>query len=149
MYMDMHEAELGTPADVKTAATLFAKIIYTNKDRLSAGIICGGWDRHEGGSVYNIPLGGALVRQPWSIGGSGSTYIWAWCDANYREGMSREECEQFVRTGLALAMARDGSSGGCIRTVTIDANGVDRKFIAGNLLPTFFAGEAMSLNRTL
>jgi 20S proteasome subunit beta 1 len=149
MYMDMHESELGTPPDVKSAASLFAKIIYSNKDRLSAGIICGGWDRHEGGSVYNIPLGGALVRQPWSIGGSGSTYIWAWCDANYRENMTREECELFVRTGLALAMARDGSSGGCIRTVTIDANGVDRKFIAGNLLPTFFTGESMALNRTL
>jgi len=23
--------------------------------------------------------------------GSGSTYIWAWCDANYKEGMSKEE----------------------------------------------------------
>lgn len=149
MYIDMHESELGTAPQVKTAATLFAQMIYNNKERLSAGIICGGWDRLDGGSVYNIPQGGALVRQPWAIGGSGSTYIWGWCDANFRAGMSKAECEEFVRTGLALAMARDGSSGGVIRTVTIDATGVDRKFVAGNLLPTFFAGESMALNRNL
>ena len=88
---------------------------------------------------------GALVRQPWAIGGSGSTYIWAWCDANYREGMTRAECEQFVRHGLSLAMSRDGSSGGVIRTVTIDRNGSERKFVPGNALPRFFEGEAQEL----
>jgi 20S proteasome subunit beta 1 len=149
MYLDMHESELGRSADVLTAATLFAQMIYRNKEQLSAGIICGGWDRAHGGSVYNIPQGGALVRQPWAIGGSGSTYIWGWCDANYRDDMTREQCEQFVRTGLALAMARDGSSGGVIRTVTIDAAGVERKFVAGNMLPTFFTGEPMALNKDL
>merc|ERR1719197_300923 len=147
--LEMHVSELNDEPDVKTAATLFHNIVYSNKDRLSAGIICGGYDRHEGGSIYSIPLGGALVRQPWAIGGSGSTYIWAWCDANFREGMTREECEQFVRHGLALAMSRDGSSGGVIRTVTIDANGVERKFVAGNNLPTFFEGESQKLNATL
>eukprot|EP01108_Squamamoeba_japonica_P001350 TRINITY_DN155_c0_g1_i1.p1 TRINITY_DN155_c0_g1~~TRINITY_DN155_c0_g1_i1.p1 ORF type:complete len:226 (+),score=81.41 TRINITY_DN155_c0_g1_i1:114-791(+) len=149
MYLELHEAELGGNADVRTAANLFHKLVYGNKDRLMAGIICGGYDKHEGGSLYSIPLGGALVRQPWAIGGSGSTYIWAWCDANYREGMTKAECEQFVRTGLALAMSRDGSSGGVIRTVTIDASGVDRKFVAGNNLPRFFEGEQMALNREI
>lgn len=32
-------------------------------------------------------------------------------------------------------MARDGSSGGVIRMVTIDKTGVSREFIAGNALP--------------
>ena len=45
--------------------------------------------------------------------------------------------------GLALAMSRDGSSGGCIRTVVIDANGVERHMIPGNALPRFYEGESM------
>ena len=29
-----------------------------------AGVIVGGWDAVDGGSVYNIPLGGSLVKMP-------------------------------------------------------------------------------------
>jgi 20S proteasome subunit beta 1 len=53
---------------VHTAATLFEKLCYDNKDNLSAGIIVAGWDK-DGPSVYNIPLGGGLFKQPWAIGG--------------------------------------------------------------------------------
>lgn len=42
---------------------------YSNKDQLSAGIIVAGWDKEVGPSVYNIPVGGGLFRQPWAIGG--------------------------------------------------------------------------------
>jgi hypothetical protein len=54
---------------VHTAAALFQRICYENKDALSAGIIVAGWDKDVGPSVYNIPLGGGLFRQPWAIGG--------------------------------------------------------------------------------
>lgn len=49
-----------------------------------AGLIVAGWDRHEGGAVYAIPLGGTLVRVPFTIGGSGSAYITALCDKLWR-----------------------------------------------------------------
>lgn len=48
---------------------MFQRICYENKDALSAGIIVAGWDKDVGPSVYNIPLGGGLFRQPWAIGG--------------------------------------------------------------------------------
>jgi 20S proteasome subunit beta 1 len=57
------------PPSVHTAAALFQKLCYENKDALSAGIIVGGWDEQVGPSVYNIPLGGGMFRQPWAIGG--------------------------------------------------------------------------------
>ncbi len=38
-----------------------------------AGLIVAGWDPHNGGSVWSINLGGSLVRQPFSIGGSSHT----------------------------------------------------------------------------
>ena len=72
-------------------------ICYNNKDKLLAGMICGGWDPYEGGQVYEIPLGGTLVKQNFAVGGSGSTYIWGLVDATYRPNMSKEECKEFVK----------------------------------------------------
>jgi hypothetical protein len=42
---------------------------------------------------------------------------------------------------LALAMSRDGSSGGVIRMCVITESGVERLFIPGNELPKFWEGE--------
>lgn len=52
-----------------------------------------------------------------------------------RPDMTKEECQQFVKKALAHAMARDGSSGGVIRTVTITENEVVRDFTCGDDLP--------------
>ena len=54
---------------VHTAASVFRKLCYNNKDNLMAGIIVAGYDEVHGGSVYNIPLGGSLHKQPYAIGG--------------------------------------------------------------------------------
>ena len=98
-----------------------------------AGIIVAGWDEVNGGQVYSVPIGGTMVRQPYSIGGSGSTFIYAYCDATYKPGMTGEECRTFVKKALSLAMSRDGSSGGVIRTVMITKDGPDRDFTPGEL----------------
>jgi len=105
----------GEPPSVHTAAATFQNLCYDNKDRLSAGIIVAGWDKEVGPSVYNIPLGGGLFRQPWAIGGqiaqtfhkilltlefylgSGSTYVYGYCDATYKEGWGRDETVEFVK----------------------------------------------------
>ena len=134
-YAEEHELTKGGPPTVKAVSSLFRSICYSNKDRLMAGIIVAGWDKVEGGQVYAVPLGGTLVRQEYSIGGSGSTYLYGYCDAHYREGMSLDECLGFVRSALAHAMARDGSSGGVIRTVVITKDGAERGFVAGDRLP--------------
>lgn len=41
-------------------------------------------------------------------------------------------------TALALAMSRDGSSGGVVRIGIITEKGVERRLILGNELPKFF-----------
>ena len=65
-------------------------------------------------------------------GGSGSAYIYGFCDRNWRPGMGQDECEAFVQRCVGHALARDGSSGGCIRTVCISAAGVKRSFLAND-----------------
>ncbi|GAA5846522.1 hypothetical protein JCM9279_006725 [Rhodotorula babjevae] len=135
--LSQYEMTHGERAAVHVAANMLEGIVYQNKDRLSAGLIVAGWDPVNGGTVYNIPLGGGLFKGPWAIGGSGSTYIYGYCDATFREDWGQEETVEFVKNALALAMSRDGSSGGTIRLAIITEGGVERVFVPGNELPPF------------
>ncbi|KAA8522680.1 hypothetical protein F0562_009158 [Nyssa sinensis] len=99
------------------------------------GLIVGGWDKHEGGKIYGVPLGGTILEQPFAIGGSGSTYLYGFFDQEWKEGMTKDEAEQFVVKAVSLAIARDGASGGVVRTVTINSEGVTRNFYPGDTLP--------------
>ena len=69
-YLDLYGVTMEEQPDVKIAANLFQEMVYQNKDRLSAGIIVAGWDKKNGGKVFNIPLGGGVFEQPWAIGGT-------------------------------------------------------------------------------
>lgn len=137
-FLAEHALEKGAPPSVAAAAKIFRTLCYENKDRLMAGVIVAGWDPAQGGSVYEIPLGGTCVRQQFAVGGSGSSYVYGLVDSLFREGMTRDECLAFVRRVVAHAMARDGSSGGVIRTVVIDKDGVSRDFVPGDKLPFSF-----------
>jgi len=55
--------------------------------------------------------------------------------------MTAVECRAFVKNALSLAMSRDGSSGGVIRTVMITKDGIDRDFTPGNQLPNMTETE--------
>eukprot|EP00271_Cylindrocystis_brebissonii_P015730 TRINITY_DN38715_c0_g1_i1.p1 TRINITY_DN38715_c0_g1~~TRINITY_DN38715_c0_g1_i1.p1 ORF type:complete len:231 (+),score=44.10 TRINITY_DN38715_c0_g1_i1:292-984(+) len=136
-YLEQHEVEKGAPADVKTVANLAMQISYHNKKMLQAGMIVAGWDKYAGGSVYGLPIGGTMLKLPFATGGSGSTYIFGFCDQAFKEDMTQEEAEAFVVKAVALAMARDGSSGGFVRTVTVNEKGATKKMFAGEKLPLF------------
>lgn len=43
---------MGEQPLVKTVANVFREICYANRDQMTAGIICAGWDKREGGQVY-------------------------------------------------------------------------------------------------
>nr|CAI5864771.1 unnamed protein product [Callosobruchus analis] len=130
--------ELGVEPSVEVAASVFQELCYNYRDSLMAGILVAGWDKRKGGQIYSIPIGGMCVRQPVSVGGSGSSYIYGYVDANFKPNMSKDECTKFVTNALALAMSRDGSSGGVIRLGIITEEGVERRVILGNELPKFY-----------
>lgn len=88
--------ELGEKPLVEVGAAVFRELCYNYRDSLMAGILVAGWDKRKGGQVYSIPIGGMCVRQPVSIGGSGSSYVYGYVDANYKSGMSRDDCVNFV-----------------------------------------------------
>ncbi|KAI9490786.1 proteasome subunit beta type-6 [Zychaea mexicana] len=139
-YLQLYSVQENQMPSVRTASALFQELCYQNKDMLTAGIIVAGWDEKNGPAVYNVPLGGSLHKQPFAIGGSGSTYIYGYCDSKFKENMAQDECVEFVKNSLSLAMSRDGSSGGVIRLAVITKDGVERMFVPGNELPVHWEG---------
>jgi len=125
-YLSLNGIQRGQNPTTQTAAAMFQTLCYDNKDQLSAGLIIAGWDSRHGGQVYSIPLGGSLHKQSYAIGGSGSTYIYGYCDANWKEGMNEDEAVSFVKEALQEAIKWDGSSGGVIRMVVLTAKGAIR-----------------------
>uniref|UniRef100_UPI00398E8986 proteasome subunit beta type-9-like n=1 Tax=Pristiophorus japonicus TaxID=55135 RepID=UPI00398E8986 len=134
--LELHSVEIEDAPLVRAAAAMVKNISYKYKEELSAHLIVAGWDRKKRGQVY-ATLGGMLIRQPFAVGGSGSVFIYGYVDATYKAGMSRAECLQFVTNAIALAIGRDGSSGGVVYLVTITEKGTEHKVILPNELPQF------------
>ena len=44
-----------------------------------------------------MPPGGSLVKCKYSIGGSGSGFIYGFCDVNYKDNMTLNEAKEFVK----------------------------------------------------
>ena len=146
-HLNMYGVVNNEAPSTQVAASLFQELCYENKDSLrlvslpsaiilqinrkltenhSAGIIIAGYDPRHGGQVYSIPLGGSLHKQSFAIGGSGSTYIYGYTDAHWKENMTEAEGIDFVRSALQEAIKWDGSSGGVIRMVVLTKKGAVR-----------------------
>lgn len=81
-----------------------------------------------------------MQRQAVSIGGSGSSYVYGYVDANFKPNMTKEQAISFVTNTLTLAILRDGSSGGVVRLGVITEKGVERSVVLGDQLPKFHEG---------
>ncbi|CAG98370.1 proteasome core particle subunit beta 1 [Kluyveromyces lactis] len=127
-HLELYTSQYGEPT-TKVAASIFKTLCYENKDHLTAGIIVAGYDEKNKGEVYSIPLGGSVHKQSYSIAGSGSAFIYGYCDKNYKEDMTKEETIEFVKHSLSQAIKWDGSSGGVIRMVVLTAEGVERLIV--------------------
>uniref|UniRef100_A0A671N4A3 Uncharacterized protein n=1 Tax=Sinocyclocheilus anshuiensis TaxID=1608454 RepID=A0A671N4A3_9TELE len=78
--------------------------------------------------VFQVSLGGMILEQAFTIGGSGSTFIYGYADAKFKPGMTREE-------SLSLAMDSDNVSGGVVHLAIVTEKGAERQLIPGNKLP--------------
>ncbi|XP_075252101.1 uncharacterized protein LOC142344382 [Convolutriloba macropyga] len=126
-HMDFYKMNnKGKNPPVELAANTFQDLSYNYRDQLTCGFVVAGWDEVKGGQVYLIPLGGLIHRMPWAMGGSGSTYIYGYMDYSFKESMTKEEAIELTKTALAMAMSRDGSSGGIARVAVISKDGVER-----------------------
>lgn len=97
--LNYYENQTSEEPLVWEAACEVRNYCYNYRYNLMAGMIVAGWDKVKGGQVYCIPLGGMMIRQPYTIGGSGSSYIYGLVRELYRPGMKKEECIEYVKKG--------------------------------------------------
>ncbi|KAK9838999.1 hypothetical protein WJX74_007598 [Apatococcus lobatus] len=142
-FAEQHAIGLSEPPSVKTIANLVKQMNYQNKQMLEGAMIIAGWDREGGGQVYGCPIGGTLLQEPWTTDGSGSTYIWGYLDSAFRHHMTQDEAEELVITSISLAMARDGSSGGVVRLITLSKDGARRRLVKGDEVQLY--GEELQM----
>ena len=128
-YVDVQANELGGLPYVESAAAIMRQIIYSNQARLSASMICSGWDPYKGYQIYSVNQTGFHQEGNWALSGSGSTFIWGYFDANYNPDMTFEQAKEFIHSAISLACYRDGSSGGIIRMINITQDGTERFLI--------------------
>jgi 20S proteasome subunit beta 1 len=76
-----------------------------------------------------VGIGGSVSRQQIAFSGSGSAFIYGYCDTNFRPNMSRQDAKQFIINAITLATYRDNSSGGIIRMVDLTYEGFTRDYI--------------------
>ncbi|KAI5168349.1 20S proteasome subunit beta 1 [Pancytospora epiphaga] len=118
-----------TVPSVAKTANLIKNMIYAH-EQLLAGIIVAGYDTIP--RVYNIKVCGTIIEQELALGGSGSAFIYGFCDSNFRTGMTLEEGLSFARKAVGLAISRDNASGGCVRMIAITQNSVQRYYVPGD-----------------
>jgi 20S proteasome subunit beta 1 len=129
-YISQFAIEYGDKPLVKVAARLVQQIQYEYKDHLSASLIVCGIDKEEGPQIYNVGLGGSMIKHDIVLSGSGSSFIYGFADTHYKTGMSRQDARAFLKQAVTLAMYRDNSSGGIIRLMDITENGYSRDVLS-------------------
>lgn len=116
---------------LKSLATVTHNLVHEYRNHLSCGVILGGFDS-DGPGIYNVTLGGTLIPiKNFVASGSGSGFITAFLQDNFREGMDKNECLELLRKSIHYAIHNDNSSGGIMRAVDIQANKVDEYYIHG------------------
>eukprot|EP00759_Apiculatamorpha_spiralis_P012076 PhF_6_TR19166/c0_g1_i1/m.28184/K02738/PSMB6; 20S proteasome subunit beta 1 len=125
----------GQSPQVVSAARVMQMLCYRYRFQIQAGILVCGFDPINGGQVFSVPLGGSLLSLDYAMGGSGSTYLYGWVDQNFKKGMTRDQALNFVREAVSHALSRDGSSGGVIRSIVIDKDGVQPETIPWGRIP--------------
>ena len=81
-YVDVQAQDLQSLPPVESAASIMREIIYSNAGRLSASMICSGWDLYKGYQIYSVNQTGFWKEEDIAISGSGSTFIYGYKDAN-------------------------------------------------------------------
>lgn len=111
-------------ANVVDISHWLRQAVYHDSDK-SISLLVAGLDGDGQARIYSLASSGALVEEAaYAAAGSGSTLILGFLDHYCRSPLDEAAAVDLCRQALALAMSRDGSSGGIMRLAVIDAEGV-------------------------
>ena len=122
----------GLVPSVSQVAHFLRYQVRSASSELQASLICAGYDRaSREGHIYNIAKGGSLLEEEvYSVSGSGSTYIIGHIDHELAKSsrsnlsLNEDEAIDMVTRLIRLSIKRDGGSGGLIRLVIMNEDGL-------------------------
>lgn len=123
-----------TPGAILLTLLVFATAVAADDRPSPDGPPLSGYD--DAPRIYKVNVCGSMTEEEIALGGSGSAFIYGYCDTHFKKNMTLEESLDFARTAVGLAIKRDNSSGGVIRLASITEEGVKRYFVPGDKVYT-------------
>jgi proteasome beta subunit len=121
--VDLYEARRGEQMSMKALSTL-AGNFARGGPFLAINPILGGVDE-EGSHVYSIDPAGGVMRDDYTITGSGLTVAYGTLEDRYEKDMSLEEAQRAAGAGIKAAAERDVGSGNGIYVAKATHEGVE------------------------
>jgi len=121
--VDLYEARRGENMSISALATL-AGNFARGGPFFAINPILGGIDE-EGHHVYSIDPAGGVMKDDYTVTGSGLTVAYGTLEDRYEEGMSNEEAREVAAASIRAAAERDTGSGNGIFLADITPEGVD------------------------
>ena len=111
--------------DPKYVASLARNILFSGRSYFLCMMIIGGYSGEDkAGKLWGVDLLGTLYEEDKFISfGSGSPFSLGVLEADWKEGMTKEEGIELVKTAITSSKERDAASGHKIQICVIDKNG--------------------------
>ncbi len=123
--VNLYEARRGEDISIGALATL-AGNFARGGPFFAINPILGGVD-DEGHHVYSIDPAGGVMKDDYTVTGSGLTVAYGTLEREYRDDMTNEEAKQVAASGVKAAVERDTGSGNGVFLATVTEDGVDIK----------------------
>ena len=120
---NLHESRRGTPMSIHALATL-AGNFARGGPFFAINPILGGVDE-EGHHVYSIDPAGGVVKDDYTVTGSGMQVAYGLLEQEYEPGLSNEEAKAIAARSVHSAAERDTGSGNGVYLAEITGDGVD------------------------
>jgi proteasome beta subunit len=120
---NLYEARRGKEMSIQALSTL-AGNFARGGPFLAINPILGGVD-DEGSHVYSIDPAGGVMKDDYTVTGSGLTVAYGTLEDRYEKDMSLDEAQRVAGAGIKAAAERDTGSGNGIYVATVTHDGVD------------------------
>ena len=120
---NLYESRRGEPMSIHALATL-AGNFARGGPFFAINPILGGVDE-EGHHVYSIDPAGGVVKDDYTVTGSGMQVAYGLLEQEYEEGLSNEEAKTIAARSIHSAAERDTGSGNGVYLAEITGDGVD------------------------
>jgi len=120
---NLYEARRGKDMSIQALSTL-AGNFARGGPFLAINPILGGVD-DEGSHVYSIDPAGGVMKDDYTVTGSGLTVAYGTLEDRYEKDMSLDEAQRVAGAGIKAAAERDTGSGNGIYVATVTHEGVE------------------------